>query len=183
MAFSRKRVPEKLSEEELFDKAVRALARRSRSTAELRRLLQPFASQGADLDNILARLREYGYLDEKRFAESFARLQKEDAAHGPRRVERDLRRRGVASALAGKVVNDTFAGEDEIQLARQWLRRKRITPPQDLRSTARVHRSLLQAGFSGNAALQALKQWKLDAEWMEALAGVEPETEEEPPQS
>jgi len=44
----------------------------------------------AVIDTVVARLHEYGYLDDARFAETYARLRQENEKLGQRRVQQDL---------------------------------------------------------------------------------------------
>jgi regulatory protein len=149
---------------------VRLLAVRSRSEAELRRLLRPRMSAPGALDQAVLRLRDRGYLDDGRFAESFARFRREAESHGRARVLRDLRARGVDAPTADAAVGRAYAGAEEGALVAEYLRRKRIAPPADRREAASVFRRLLHAGFSSAAAIAALKKWRLDPEWLDQMA-------------
>src|SRR5258708_36939073 len=59
----------KLAEDALFEYAVRSLANRACSSDELRFKLRQRAAKFSDIDPVIARLKELGYLDDKRFAE------------------------------------------------------------------------------------------------------------------
>ena len=63
-----------LNEAGLFDYAVKALGRRMRSEAELRRMMKARvahdASGEAAIVAVLARVKEYGYLNDASFAET-----------------------------------------------------------------------------------------------------------------
>jgi len=75
-----------------FDRAIKLIASKSRSVAELReRLLQSRKATKADVDAVIARLKEYGYLDDERFAFSYASLKVRQRPIGKRRLERDLK--------------------------------------------------------------------------------------------
>jgi regulatory protein len=71
-----------LNEAGLYEYAVRALGRRMRSEAELRRLMEKRVEPGergeAAIAAALARLREHGYLNDAAFAETYARLRQEN---------------------------------------------------------------------------------------------------------
>ena len=88
-----------LNEAGLFEYATGALGRQMRTEADLRRLMKARVEPGergeAVIDTVVARLHEYGYLDDARFAETYARLRQENEKLGQRRVQQDLQRKGV----------------------------------------------------------------------------------------
>ncbi len=164
--------PAPLDREALYQKAVRLLARRSRSEAELRRLLGHSAAPGA-LEPALARLRELGYLDDRRFAASLALYARDVEKFGAERTRRELRRRGVAEPLAAPILAELYPAQNEPALLRAWLEKKRLRPPRDARETARLYRRLRLAGFASPAIFAALRRWRLEPEWLDALAEAE----------
>lgn len=174
--------PAPLDEDGLYQKAVAALARRSRSEAEVRRLLLRRAIPGeegvADVHAVVNRLRDHGYLDDRKFAGHYALWQKEGEAHGRARVRRELKARGVANEIAEAAIEEHFGESDEEELIRTFLRRRRIQPPETPRQAANLFRKLLLAGFSPDTSIHCLKQWKVNPEWVEQLSNIE--VDEEP---
>src|SRR5207253_9452684 len=67
-----RRTPKPLDLEGLMAYAGRTLAGHAQTISELREKLKRRAARGADVDEVLARLKPSGYLNDKRFAESFA---------------------------------------------------------------------------------------------------------------
>lgn len=181
MAFGRARKPAApLNEAGLYEYAVKALGRRMRSEAELRRLMMGRVEQGergeAVVAAVVARLKERRYLDDQSFAETYARLRKENQKLGQRRVGQDLRQKGVGAELIAETLEARYAGANEEKLAREHLERKRIGKPGNEKETARVMRRLAAAGFSTGTIYKILRQWDVPDE---ALAGLE-NLEEEP---
>lgn len=159
--------------EALYERAVAALARRSRSRLEMERWLRARGASAEKARAVLERLGERGYLDDRRFAASFANYQKEAEGFGAARVRRELRRRGVEDPLAEGAVADAFAGAREEQMLAAFLRRKRFARPENPRQAAGLYRRLWQAGFSSGAIQSALRQWRVRPEWIEELAAAE----------
>ena len=161
-------------EASLYNYAVGALGRRSRTVVQLRRLLRKRVSADAAgealLDSVIKRLKDQNYLSDARFSESYSRLRKENQRWGQRRIEQDLLQKGVPAEVVTREVAETFAGTDEETQARAFLARKRTRKPTDQRETARVFRMLARAGFSGSTAMKVLKQWDLDPEALAQLA-------------
>jgi len=115
---------QKLAAEELFDYAVKLLAGRACSSAELAGKLRLKAEHPGDVDGTIARLKELQYLDDARFAESFANARVENSGFGQMRVLSDLRARRVSSKLADRAVATAFEGKDENELIDAYIARR-----------------------------------------------------------
>ena len=98
------RKPRLLNGQKLWEYALRVLAGRASSTGEIREKLRRRAERASDVDDALARLKDYGYLNDRRFAEGFAAARLSNEKLGRARVLRDLRQRRVAPALAESTV-------------------------------------------------------------------------------
>jgi regulatory protein len=122
-------------------------------------LLRRKAAQ-ADIEAVIHRLREHGYVDDIRFARSFVAARVENDLHGRVRVRRDLAARRVRPEIAEEAVRAGFDTLDEAQLLREHLRRKiRITQPLDKPSKVQsLHRRLLRAGFRSDTIVGELKR-------------------------
>src|ERR1700739_2841813 len=100
MAFGRaKKQPTPLDEAALYDYAVKALGRRMRTVAELKRLMRSRVESGergeAKIERVIARLKEQRYLSDTGYASSYARMRQENQSFGRRRVQQDLVQKGV----------------------------------------------------------------------------------------
>src|ERR1044072_3410177 len=125
--------PSKLDEAGLWEYAVRALAGRAHSSGQLRVKLAQKALKQGDVDVVLARLKEYKYLDDRKFAESFAVARLENQKLGRNRVLRDLRERRVAPSVAQRTVAKVYEQVDEAALIENYVRRHyRLAPRQTL---------------------------------------------------
>jgi regulatory protein len=185
MSFSRKsRKPrEPLDEAGLYEYAVKALGRQMRTEVELRRLMSARAEQGAHgeaaVKAAIARLKEHGYLDDRAFAETYARLRQENEKLGVRRVRQDLQLKGIRSELINETVEARYGATNEEKLAREYLSRKRIPKPESPKDAARVMRRLVAAGFSTGIIYKILRQWNVAEESLAALDSADIEIHEE----
>jgi regulatory protein len=118
------RTPKRVDAEKLMQYAVKSLAARAQSVAELRAKLMLRAEQPGDVETVLTRLREYGYLNEQRFAENFVMARRDNDGLGRTRVLMDLRKRRVAPQVAASTVQAAYQDTDEASLIEQFLRRK-----------------------------------------------------------
>lgn len=172
-----------LDEAGLFDYAVKALGLRMRTEVELRRLMAPRVAPGAAGEQataaVLERLKDYGYLDDVAYAETYARLRHENEKFGPRRVRQDLQRKGVPTDLVDETIEARYGQTDEVQLARQHLERKRIRQPENDKESARVMRRLIAAGFSTTTIYKVLRQWNVPEETLSALENVDLDADSE----
>jgi len=174
----------RLDAERLWSYALRLLAGRAYSTGELREKLRRRAQREADVDNAVARLKDLGYLDDRRFAEAFAAARLSNDGLGSTRVLQDLRRRRVAPALAGHTVRTVYEGVDETALIEDWVRRKyRLAVREGLfesdKDMAAAYRRLLHAGFRSGDILRVLKRFAKNPELLDAWEPPEPEEEAE----
>lgn len=170
--------PAPLAEPELLDYALRLLAARALSVAQLKQRLRPRAADPAAVDHVVARLKEYGALDDRRFAESFSSSRAASGQFGRSRVLAELARRKIAPKIADQAVRQAFQNLDEDQLIRSWLERKYRN--QDLTALlaqpaklAAVYRRLRRAGFSSGASIRALRRFSDLADQLDSL---EPES-------
>ena len=174
MAFSRPK-RKSYSEEELYEYAVGALARRMRTVAELKRLMRARIEDAESeygqtlVELVIRRLKDQGYLNDSRYAASFSTLRRDNQKFGRMRVITDLKARGVHGAVIEKAVDAAFEGVSEEKLAREYLRKKRLEKPQDQKQAARIFRQLARAGFGTKTIFTILKKWDVDDETLSAL--------------
>jgi len=100
-----------------FNRAIKLLTIKPRSVAELReRLLRGKNADKAVVDTVIARLQEYGYVNDERFAFSYASLKVKQRPLGRRRLQRDLKLKRVANGVADEALELVFAETPEEKL-------------------------------------------------------------------
>jgi len=174
-----KRKAKLFQETDLLNYAVRALGGRAHSTGELREKLRRRAERVEDVELVLAKLKELGYLDDRRFAESYAALRLENQGLGKMRVLRDLRQRRVAPQLAEQVTEKTYQETNETDLIEEFLKRKYRGKKLaeflgEEKNLAAAFRRLRYAGFAAGTSIRVLKRYAQQAEELEALDPEEP---------
>jgi regulatory protein len=161
------------TEASLYDYAVRALSRKMRTVAELKRLMRPRVPEGelGDLlvEIVIRRLKDQKYLNDSNYAAAYSAFRRDNEKFGRRRVITDLKVKGVHADVIEKAVADAYSGADEEALARGFLKRKRLKKPEDNKDAARIFRALLRAGFEAGIAIKVLKKWEVDDEVLAAL--------------
>lgn len=159
----RKAAPRKLDADPLFEYAVQLLGIRGYSTGDLRAKLRAKAAHLPDIDAAIERLQEIGYLDDKRYAESFATARVENDGFGRMRLLTDLRARRISGSLANQAVAHALEGRPESELIDAYIERRMSSlvgagPIEDERKLASAYRRLRRAGFTSGAILTALKR-------------------------
>ncbi|HET7102658.1 MAG TPA: regulatory protein RecX [Terracidiphilus sp.] len=134
--------------------------------------VEPGAVGQAAINAVICRLKEHGYLDDKSFAETYARLRQENEKLGRRRVRQNLLQKGVNAGLIEQTLEVRYADASEEALARQHLERKHIRKPENEKETARVVRRLVAAGFSTGVIYRILRQWDVPDETLSALDSI-----------
>jgi regulatory protein len=174
------RRPRPLDSASLWEYALKLLTGRAQSIGELREKLRRRAERPEDVDGVLSRLKESGYLDDKRYAEAYAASRLAGEKFGRTRVINDLRQHRVAPALAEHTVEKVYHGVDEEVLIEEWIRRKYRTATReglfaDAKDLGSAYRRLARAGFRSGEILKVLKRFVKNPD---LLDGFEPPEEE-----
>jgi regulatory protein len=168
------RKPKTLDRQGLIAYSARILSSRAQSISELSAKLKKRAAQAEDVDEVLARLKEMGYLNDERFAEKFVDWHKDQEGLGKARVMRDLMARRVAPAVAKKAAESAYEKADEIAMIEKFLERKYRgkdlgTLLKEEKHLASAFRKLRLAGFSAGNAIRVLKRHAAEAEKLEEM--------------
>lgn len=140
-------------------KAEELLNRRDYSSSELAAKLREAGYHPSVADEVVARFVEVGLLDDRRFAELFARS-KAAAGWGRIKIERELARRGVdATQLEGWPSG--YLEEDESETAFALASRRHLSGKNDFQKLVRF---LCGRGFPMGVAMDAAKRVLAEAE-------------------
>lgn len=180
MEESKKRL---LDADRLWAYALKVLGLRAHSTGELKEKLRRRAGRLADVEDILARLKDHGYLNDQRFAENFAASRLTNDKFGRTRVIQDLRQRRVAPALAERAARQVYQDVNEEALIEEWIRRKyRLASREHLfeedKDLAAAYRRLIRAGFRTGDIVRVLKRFAKDPSLLDSFEPPEPCGEE-----
>ena len=137
---------------ELQTRALRLLARREHSRAELVRKLAPHAPSSEALQQLLDALAAKKQLSDERYAE--ARAHQLARKSGAERVRRDLLAKGVSQEVAVRLAADS--GRGDLERARAILARKYRSAATTLQERARRARFLQSRGFSAEVIRSAV---------------------------
>ena len=142
----------------LKGRALRLLAGREHSRAELQRKLSPHETETGELAKALDELEAKGFINEQRVLESV--VHRRAGRLGASRVRQELQAKGldpqaVAEAVAG------LQGTEEARAGEVW-RRKFGQPPVDAAARAKQMRFLLTRGFSAEVVRRVVRGAPVD---------------------
>jgi regulatory protein len=142
----------------LHGRALAMLARREHTRTEMARKLSPHAESAEQVEQLLDALVARGWLSEARFAESRANTLARK--FGSRKIEHDLRSRGVSTEVIEQTVEHSLT--QELENCRAAWQRKFGVLPQGAAERGRQMRFLAGRGFSADAVRQVLKAGDAD---------------------
>lgn len=138
------------SRERTLQRAVKLLAAKPRSVAELReRLLEKGWASEEAVAYALEKLKGYGYLDDERFAFGFASYRVKQKPVGRQRLARDLQSKKVERDTADAALDLVYQETPEEELIQQAIE-KRIRlrgRPTTRQETKSLYDHLLRLGF------------------------------------
>ncbi|HMB95759.1 MAG TPA: RecX family transcriptional regulator [Tepidisphaeraceae bacterium] len=139
--------------QECFDSAMRFLAMRLHSRAELYRKLSRREWGEKVIDATLDDLTRLNYLDDERFAKTKALSAVQHKKHGKRRAFVELIKSGVKGETAEKVLRDVYSEHDSSAIARQLAEKQlpRLKKMEPLVARRRLVGMLQRRGFDYDA--------------------------------
>ncbi len=135
------------------------LARRPYSVAELKRALERKFGARPPIREVVFRLRELGYLDDKKFAEHYASSLARNRGLGPFRIRRELKAKLVDYRYIEPAIRQALEETDESQLLQRALAKKlrTIRRPVTLSRLAALCQSLMRQGFRSGDIMKAVR--------------------------
>jgi regulatory protein len=145
--------------EEALKRALKFLGYRARSEAEVRAKLIQSGFSAKIVEPALEKLRGLKLLDDEAFARNFTRGRIENRGYGPLRLERELRRKGVAQTLIRRTLDDAFGTEDGKERARSLLEKRfRGKDLSDAKTFSRAVSFLQRRGYRNSVIAEIVRQ-------------------------
>ena len=142
--------------------AMRLLARREHSRAELRGKLVGRGFESDSVEGLLQGLEEQDLLSDERFAMSLI-ASRAETGYGPNRIDLELRNRGVSEELAREALAKAEVDWEE-SVTDQVARKFGSDPAQTFPEWARRARYLERRGFDQDAIRLAIGNFERSAE-------------------
>ena len=135
------------------------LARRAYSIAEIRQALERKYPDTGKVSAAIARLRELGYLDDRKFAEQYAHSLAHNRAFGPHRLRRELKAKLVNYQEIEPAMERVYQETSAQTFLEQALAKKLRTLRLPL-TRGRFHslcQSLMRLGFNAGDIIKAVR--------------------------
>jgi len=150
------REPGVTEEERALELAYRTLSKRDRTEVEVRAFLEGKEIGSEAIDHAIAELLSARFLDDERYARLFAEDRRGIDRWGSRRIDRELRKRGVPDHLIEAAIEATDRG-DELAAAVGLLSEK-LPPCESDRERDRAWRLLVRKGYEPELAYEAVRE-------------------------
>ena len=146
-------------DERAVELALRHLNRRDRTEAELRRHLAAKDVGERAAEAAIAEVARMGYLDDGRYARTFAEDRRTLDAWGAERIERRLLQLGVDRELVAAAIG-ARDGDEELEAALELLRRRFGAAPTGERERERALAMLVRKGYELELAYDAVRAFE-----------------------
>lgn len=144
----------------LKGRALRYLAAREHSRAELLRKLAPHAQERSEIEQVLDDLQAKGFISEERVAASV--LRQRAARLGDRRLRQELHTKGLDAQTVAQAL-ELLRGTEPARAREVW-QRKFGQPATDPAGRARQMRFLLTRGFAMDVVRRVVQGADVDAD-------------------
>ena len=138
--------------------ALEYLSRGSKTATEVRRSLSRRGFSDAAAEDALAKMEDYGYLDDAAYAVAFAKSRSASGGHGPQRIRADLLKKGVSRDAIDRALEDLdrdgLADSARALADKRW---RALSGEDDLRKRKKKTTDyLLRRGFSYDQVREAV---------------------------
>lgn len=112
----------------------------------------------AVVDATIEKLRGFNFINDETFARNWALSRAQSQGYGPRRIDQELKTKGVVDAVIRAVVKEIFDQEDEEKRARKILEKKFSSENfQEPRVLRRAVAFLQRRGYSSKVIFTLLR--------------------------
>ena len=137
---------------------MRYLGYRSRSEAEVCQYLRRRGFLKTAVDTVIERLHSFHYLNDEAFARSWALARAQDRGYGRRRIDQELRSKGLSQAVIQDTLREVFDQVDEAASAKRLLaRRFKGENFKELKTIRRAAAFLQRRGYDGKVIFELLR--------------------------
>ncbi|MEY8392514.1 regulatory protein RecX [Lachnospiraceae bacterium] len=134
------------------------LERMDRTESQLRlKLSQGYYPQDI-IEDAIAYVKSYHYLDDLRYAQNYVRNQKDRKSQ--RKIQAELLGKGIAGNLVLQALQEEYQQENERDLILKWVEKKNYSSETaDLKEKQRMYQFLMRKGFHSSDILHVLEHF------------------------
>jgi regulatory protein len=164
-----KRTKKTPSVDAALQKARKYCALRERSVSEVSKKLVEYGLMQGDITDTIEKLKAEGFINEQRFATTFASGKFRNKKWGRNRLKNEMRRKGLTDNLIqqglAEVPEDTYLQTLEELLIKKWNQLKRKIVEDDYQSAQAARQKLMvyavQKGYEHDAVMKKMGELKL----------------------
>lgn len=141
--------------------ALNLISYRARSEKEVRLKLIEREFGLEDIDKTIIWLKDYGYLNDEKFASDLASSRIRVKHWGPLKISQELALKGLSREVISTVLDDyddVLQKETATQALDKWVRKHNVTPPLDDKNSQKAIRHLQSRGFTGQSVFFCNKE-------------------------
>lgn len=131
------------------------LEQMDRTEAQLREKLRQGYYPEDIIENAIAYVKGYHYVDDLRYAQNYVRTRK--GKKSQRKLQMELLAKGVAKTMIQQALEEEYQQESEQELILKWIEKKHYCAQEaDLKEKRRMYQFLLRKGFQADDILHVL---------------------------
>ncbi len=131
------------------------LEKMDRTEAQIREKLRQGFYPEEIIEDAVAYVKGYHYLDDSRYAENYVRNQREKKSR--RKIQMELMAKGIDRELAEQALEEECQRENEQELILKWVEKKHYSAQTaDLKEKQRMYQFLMRKGFQSDDILHVL---------------------------
>lgn len=131
------------------------LEKMDRTEAQIREKLRQGFYPEEIIEDAVAYVKGYHYLDDSRYAENYVRNQREKKSR--RKIQMELMAKGIDRELAEQTLEEECQRENEQELILKWVEKKHYSAQTaDLKEKQRMYQFLMRKGFQSDDILHVL---------------------------
>ncbi|MCI8859412.1 MAG: regulatory protein RecX [Lachnospiraceae bacterium] len=138
-------------------RAMHLLERMDRTEAQLREKLRLGYYPEDVIEDAVAYVKSYHYVDDLRYAQNYVRARKEQKSQ--KKLQMELLAKGVPKQMAQQALEEEYQQENERQLILKWIEKKQYCAQEaDMKEKRRMYQFLLRKGFQSDDILHVLER-------------------------
>lgn len=144
------------------DRALNFLSYRDRSEKEIRTKLRDVGYDENIIEWVIGELKRLKFLDDQRFAQSYAQTQMITRPVGEYFLKRELKQKGLDEELIEQTIEQTYSEKDQFSVALELAqqRKKRYQNIEEVKAKKRVSDFLLRRGFGWDVVAEVMERWE-----------------------
>ena len=143
------------------DRALKFLSYRDRSEKEIRTKLKDVGYDDKIIEWVIGELKRLKFLDDARFAQSYAQTQMITRPMGEYYLRRELKQKGLGAELIEQTVEKIYEEKDQFSVAKELAqqRKKRYRNIDEMKARKRLSDFLMRRGFSWDVVSEVMEHW------------------------